>query len=265
MGAATIIKQALLHVLPTLNPSNASIEAKIIDVVGAYADSEKVERQNTLEVINNALATQKITTIEYYRRKAVAFQLGDDLVYDPVNQGGYYETIDPSKQIIKQAYIADGKPNYTLLVNKIGNDGHLTTLTSDELASFRTYFAAFQPLGMRLNINSFDVAQITDPNIVIYAQAGSDATEVAAQINANFLAHEQVLRKNNLVSLSELSDIIQQQPDVLAIGFDNPTATEVRLDGETYEVKPEKGLFELVNGAFTFATTITPEMIKILR
>ena len=265
MSAITTIKAALQRVLPTLNTSNASIEAKIIDVVGAYADSEAVERQNTLNVINAALANQKITSVEYYRRKAVAFQVGDELIYDPINQGGYYANVDPNKQIIKQAYIVGGYPNFSLLVNKIGIDGHLTTLSADELASFKTYFDAFQPLGMRLIIQSLDVARITDPNIVIYVRAGSDATTVAQQINENFLAYESVLRKNNIVSLTEISDVITQQPDVLAVGFGNPIATETNLASEEQTVNPEQGLFQLTNGAFIFATEITPEMIKTLQ
>ena len=265
MGAVTIIKQALQRVLPALNTSNGSIESKIIDVVGAYADSEAVERRNTLNEINNALANQKVTTVEYYRRKAIEFQLGGILVYDPINQGGYYESVSTTQQIVKQAYIVGGFPNYSLLVNKIGNDGHLTTLSSGELASFKTYFDAFQPLGLHLNIASLDVAKIYDPDIVIYVRAGSNATEVADQINANLIAHEQVLRKTNTVSLSEIEDVIQQQPDVLAVGFSDPKAVEVNLAGEEQEVKPIKGLFSLTNGAFIFGTTITPSMIKVLQ
>ena len=74
MGAITTIMQALQAFLPTFARSDGSIEAKIIDVVGTYADSEAIERRNTLDAINNALANQRITTKEYYRRKAVMFQ-----------------------------------------------------------------------------------------------------------------------------------------------------------------------------------------------
>lgn len=266
MGAVNTIMSALQTLIPSFTKSNASIEAKIIDVVGTYADTEKIERDNTLEVIGEALATQKVTTIEYYRRKAVAFQLGDTLVYDPINQGGYYETIDTESQIVKQAYIVGSYPIFTLLVNKIGPDGHLTTLTSDELASFKTYFQAFQPLGLNLNINSLNVAQISDPGIIIYVRAGSDATTVADQINANLTANEAVLRSNNKVSLTEISDIIQSQTDVLAVSFSSQlSATEEQISGQTVTVLPTNGLFNLTNGAFTFATQITPDMIKVLQ
>lgn len=257
---------ALQELLPSFAKSNGSIEAKIIDVVGTFADTEKIERENTLAAINAALASQKITTVEYYRRKAVAFQLGDNLVYDPVNQGGYYEVVNEENQIVKQAYIVGGYPLFTLLVNKIGPDGHLTTLTSDELASFKTYFQAFQPLGLNLNIASLQVANITDPGIKVYVRSGSDASTVASEINANLKANESVLRPTNTVSMSEISDAIQKQSDVLAIGF-SPSlmATEQQLDGSTKQIFPSEGLFKLTNGAFTFGTEITVNMIKTLQ
>lgn len=125
-------------------------------------------------------------------------------MYDPVNQGGYYEVVNEENQIVKQAYIVGGYPLFTLLVNKIGPDGHLTTLTSDELASFKTYFQAFQPLGLNLNIASLQVANITDPGIKIYVRSGSDASTVASEINANLKANESVLRSTNTVSMSEI-------------------------------------------------------------
>lgn len=258
---------ALQELLPSFAKSNGSIEAKIIDVVGTFADTEKIERENTLAAINAALASQKITTVEYYRRKAVAFQLGDNLVYDPVNQGGYYEVINEENQIVKQAYIVGEEyPLFTLLVNKIGTDGHLTTLTSDELASFKTYFQAFQPLGLNLNIASLQVANITDPGIKIYVRSGSDASTVASEINANLKANESVLRSTNTVSMSEISDVIQKQSDVLAIGFSSSLmATEQQLDGSTKQIFPSEGLFKLTNGAFTFGTEITVNMIKTLQ
>ena len=65
MGAVSVIMDALTRVMPELRVSNASIESKIIDVVGSYADSEAVERDNTLKTIQKALASQKVTTVEY--------------------------------------------------------------------------------------------------------------------------------------------------------------------------------------------------------
>ena len=264
MGAATQIRAALAQLIPSLD-SNGSIESKIIDVVGTYADTEALERENTLNVINQALASQKITTIEYYRRKAVEFQYGDTLSYDPINQGGYYENVDATKQIIKQAYIVDNYPSFTILVNKIGSDGHLSTLTTAELASFNTYFQAFQPLGLRINPASIPVAQITDPGIVIYVKAGSDASQVAASINAAFKNAESVLRTTNVVSLTEITDLIQQTPEVTAVALNKPIATETTITGVSQVLSPIQGLFRLTAGAYTFATTITPEMIKVLQ
>lgn len=265
MGAVSKIREALGRLLPELTLSDATIEAKIIDVVGSYADSEAVERQNTLNVINNALANQKITTIEYYRRKAVEFQLGDNLVYDPINQGGYYADIDAEKRIVKQAYIAGSYPTFALLVNKLDANGHLTTLTADELASFKTYFSAFQPIGLPLSITSLAPASVYDNSLIVYVRAGVDATETALAINDAFKKNESVLRNTNVLSLTEISDIIQSVDGVTAVSFGDIYARETGIDGAERTLTAENGLFRLTAGAFKLGTTITADMIKTLQ
>lgn len=264
MSARDTILSALRLVFPTFAASDGSVEAKMIDVVGTYADSEAIERQNSVNVINDALANQRITTRDYYRRKSVAFQMGDAIAYDPVNFGAYYPVVDPAKQIIKQAYIVGAYPLFTLLVNAIGGDGHLRALTELEISAFRTYFQAFQPLGMNITVNSMDVAKISDPGIVVYIRAGADAATVASQINAALIAYESEFRLNNTVTLSEIEDVMQRVDGVRAIGWSTPTATETRIDGTTVTVTPDKGVFPVQNGAFTFTTEITTANISVI-
>ena len=265
MGAVNTILDALQKLIPSFAKSDGTIEAKIIDVVGTYADTEAIERQNTLRTINEALANQRVTTKDYYRRKAVAFQLGDMLAYDPVSFLAYYPTIDEERRLVKQAYIVGSYPNFTLLVNAIGSDGHLRVMTPDELNSFCTYFEAYQPLGLELNINSLEVAKITDPDLIIYVQAGVDAGDAVDKIKANLLAYESTFRQTNAVSLSEIEDVIQQYDGVRAVGWGNPIANEQQIDGTTRQSYPVQGVFNLTNGAFTFATEITTGMIKVLQ
>lgn len=264
MSMLDVIIAGLSEVLPGFNNSDGSIENKIINVVGTVADTYDIERNSTIDVINTALANQRNTSKGYYRRKASEFQQGDTILYDPVNQGAYYDPVNPENQIIKQAYIVGSNPNWTLLVNALDASGHLRVLTADELAAFRTYFDEFQPLGLELNIASMEVAKISDPNMVIYVRPGTDAGDAASQINAALTAYEATFRQTNAVSLTEIVDVIQQYPGVRAVGWDNPVATEVQLDGTTRETYPIKGVFDLTNGAFTFNTEITPEMIKTL-
>lgn len=264
MGALDIILAGLRATLPNFARSDGEIESKIIDVVATYADSEVIERNNTLTTIQYALANQKITTKEYYRRKAVQFQINDTLVYDPINQGGYYDPVIPENQIIKQAYVIGQFPIWTILVNALDSTGRLRPLTGVELSSFTTYFEAFQPLGLVLNINSMEVAKITDAGMVVYVRPGTDSAVAAAQINANLLAHEAVLRNNNAVSITEIEDVIQQYPDVVAVGFNDPIATEVTISGETRVVRPVAGIFNLTSGAFSFRTEITVDNVKTL-
>lgn len=264
MGAVTTITNALKAIMPTFGTTNADIESKIIDVVGTLADSEAMERNNTLNVINEALANQKITTVEYYRRKAVAFQYGDSLVYDPINQGGYYDTIDTEKQIIKQAYVVGAYPNWTLLANALGTNGHLRKLTAGRVVLVADLFQGVPADGTGVERYVYGRCEDHRPGLIIYVQIGTDAQYAADQITANLLSHEATLRETNTVTLTEIVDVIQQYEKVRAVSFGDPVATEVALDGSTRTVKPVDGIFNLTNGAFTFATPITTALIKTL-
>ena len=271
MGAVDKIKEALHTALPTLAISNGSIEQKIIDVVGTYADSEAIERENTLTTIRTALADQKITGIEYYRRKAVEFQVDTPIdeatMLDPVNFGFRYTEVDPAKQIVKQACVVGDFPNYVMRVNKFDEaTQRLAALTNDEKEGFDNYFAYFQPLGLNMDVQSYDPAIITDPNLVVYIAGGYDGTVVAQEINQAFIDKQKVLRKTNKVTLSELVDTIQSINGVRAVGFSSAlAATDTNLQGNPVTIVPEAGIFNLFTNAFVFGTTVTADMIEVLQ
>jgi hypothetical protein len=266
MSALDTILNAMTQVFPTFARSNGSVEAKLIDVVASYADSEAAERQNTLNVISQALTAQKVTRRDYYRRKAVEYQEGDVLSYDSVNQGAFYEVVDETKRLVKQAYIVGEFPLFTLLVNALDtNTNHLRKLTSGELAAFAGYFDAFQPIGMNITVQSLDVAQIYDDNMVIYVRAGSDLQSVLDNVKASLLAHEVTPREFNEVTLTEIESVIRANPNVIAVGWNDPYAEETLLSGDVVETRPVLGVFALTTGVFTFATNLQLSNIKTLQ
>jgi len=266
MSALDTILNAMTTVFPTFARSAGSIEAKLIDVVGTYADSEAIERKNTLDVISKALANQKVTRKEYYRRKSVAYQEGDTVVFDSVNQGAYYSVIDTAKQIVKQSYIVGSFPSFTNIINAIDSTtGHLRKLTSGELSAFNSYFELFQPLGMNINVHSLDAARISDDGMKIYVRAGADLQVILEDIKVNLKAHETSLREFNEVTLTEIEDVIQMTDNVVAIGWDNPTALETLVSGSTRTVIPVLGVFELITGVFIFDTDLQLSNLQTLQ
>lgn len=265
MAGIDVIMTGLQAAIPHFAPTNGEFEAKLIDVVGTYADTEAFERNRTLDIINQALASQKVTTIEYYRRKAVAFQMGDQLIYDPITFAGYYDPINPENQIVVQAYIVGQVPDFTMLINGVDANGHLRKLTDTEVAAFRTYFTAFQPLGLEITIISLDVAIIYDSDIVIHVRAGSNAADVVDNIISALTAYESTFRTTNAVTLTELENIFESVDGVTAVGFSDPYAVETGIDGVTRTVRPVEGVFNLTAGAFTFGSDITVDNIKVIQ
>lgn len=262
MGAVDVIKSALRAAgLTAIADSNGAIEQKIIDVVGTYADSEAIERENSVTTIRTALAEQKITNIEYYRRKAVEFQIGveidEETMLDPVNFGLRYTSIDPAKQIIKQACIVGSFPDYVMRVNKFDETTQrLAPLTNDELNSFDDYFAYFQPLGLNMSVQSKNPAVLTDPNLVVYIASGYDGVKVKEEIEQAFVDAQKVLRKTNKVTISELVDTIQSVAGVRAVGFSSLLkARDTNLQNVEVDIRPNEGLFNLFTNAFVFDST----------
>lgn len=264
MSAYDTITNALSVLIPDLNVSNGSIENKIIDVVASYADSERAETNNSVRTIQEALNNQKNTQREYYRRKASEYQAGDPLKYDSINQGAYYDPINLENRIINQAYITGEFPLFTLLVNTLGDDGHLRRLDASELAGFTNYFREFQPLGMDILVTSLDPAVVQAPDLVIYVRSGVDTAEAADGITQNLLDHEATFRTSNPVSLTEIEDVIRLYDGVEAVSLGSTIrATEMQLNGQTITTYPTNGIFYLLNGAFTFGTEITVDRLQI--
>lgn len=265
MNAIDTIINALKSALPSLSLSTGTIERKMIDVFGSVADTYRRDLSDTKNAISRALAEQRITTRDYYRRRAVEFQIDDELKYDPVTFLPYYEKVDGEKRIIKQAYIIGEFPNYTIIVNTVDKStGMLRALTKQELASFTTYFSAFLPLGLELTAITTPPASITDPDITLYVSTGTDATKVADDVNKALRVYEQTLRKTNTVTRSEIEDVMQSVPGVVAVGWASPTAIETHPDGSETVTSDVKGVFPLETGAFVFGTEITVDKIKTL-
>lgn len=265
MNAIDTMIKALKSALPSLSLSAGTIERKLVDVFGSVADTYQRDLADTKNIINKALAEQRITTRDYYRRRAVEFQIDSELKYDPVTFIPYYDEVDVNKQIVKQAYIIGEFPNYTIIVNTVDKSTNkLRALTSSELASFTTYFSAFLPLGLTLTAITTPPAVISDPGMAVYVNTGTDAAKIASDINTALRNYEQTLRKTNTVTRSEIEDVIQSVAGVVAVGWSNPTAFEIHPDGTESMVNDVKGVFPLETGAFVFGTEITTDLIQSL-
>lgn len=136
------------------NPSVASLFQKIAQSVGVNIDLTLKEFSNSEARILAIINDQRYGKAGYYRDAALAFQLGDDLVEDPITHDNVYAVIDVSKQIIAQAAFEDidaGGTSSQLFIKVAKLDslqGILVQLSQEEIDAFTNYFENFELPGL---------------------------------------------------------------------------------------------------------------------
>jgi hypothetical protein len=147
------------------NDSDAAIYNKIAESFGLIIDSTLTELSNSETEIFNIINTQRYGKSGYYTGKALAFQFGDNLVIDPVTFDYIYATIDPIKQIVKQAAFEDISSQLFLKIATLNTlTGLLEPLTVAQYNAFVNYFTVFEIPGL-------PVTFINIPGNVLYFNA----------------------------------------------------------------------------------------------
>jgi hypothetical protein len=141
------------------NPSNQAIFNKIAQGCGVVVDNTISEIANSETVITSIITTQRYGKSDYYNAKALAFQIGDNLVIDPDTKEYVYAVIDPTKQIISQSAFEEiVSGNSSELFLKIATTdaltGDLIPLTTAQYNAFTNYFVNFTIPGLPISIVS---------------------------------------------------------------------------------------------------------------
>lgn len=148
---------ANLQALGFNDPAVLALFSTVARAVGIPIDNTLTEIANSQTSMLNIVNTKGYGKDDYYVSTALAFQLGDDLIIDPVTKKDVYAVIDPSKQIIAQAAFEElgSDQERTLFVKIAKKDpvtGLLVQLTNDELAAFTSYYTTFEIPGLPVTI-----------------------------------------------------------------------------------------------------------------
>ena len=179
------------------------------------------------EDVDAKIAEAFVATIPWYHKIALAFQYGDELVYDENTQGYVYPEIDTSKQIVKFAACRDLGGLVYVLASKEDASGNPTALSAPELSAFDSYLRQSKPAGVLLQTDSFNPDQVRVSVTVQYnpqvingtGQLISDPTvypvEEAIDAYLSGIVYGGALNKTKLV------DAIQSAPGVVDVILSN--------------------------------------------
>lgn len=139
------------------DPATLALFEKVAQAIGIPIDNTLQEFVNNQNAMLSTVTTKNYGKDNYYTSGAKAFQLGDDLVVDPLTGNNYYAVIDPAKQIVTQAAFSElgagaNVQCYLKIAKKDAPTGLLVPLDGNELAAFTSYFLTLEIPGIKITI-----------------------------------------------------------------------------------------------------------------
>lgn len=125
--------------------------------------------------IEERIENEYVMSIPWYYKKALEFQLGYGLTYNPKNYSFGYSQIDESKRIIKYAAVKLVKNTITELNILVAGEGK-HAITSDQLEQFTAYMNEIGASGAHYRISSGEPEALTLELSVIYNALLLDAS-----------------------------------------------------------------------------------------
>ena len=226
------------------NPSDLALYNKIAQAIGIPIDATVQEFTNSENRILNIIVTQRYGKGQYYTQKALAFQLGDDLIVDPVTFDDVYAVINPLNQIIAQAAFEDlGSGQLFLKVATLNAaTGDLQALTTPQKAAFDDYFVNFELPGLPVTKLSLPPNVISFSAILSYLKT-YNLDNIKANVKTALTAFRQAFPFDGEFFLGDLVTYIKQNVP----GVRDFYAYNTALDGN-----PFAGFIKLPAGYFNY-------------
>lgn len=244
--------KANLEAMGFNNPSQAAIYNKIAEAFGLVVDSTLTEINNSETAIFNIINTQRYGKSGYYTGKALAFQLGDNLIIDPSTQDYVYAVIDPTKQIVSQAAFVDISGQLFLKIAKLNTTtGLLEPLSPAELSAFINYYTVFEIPGLPVTI-------INTPGNVLFFNATATyfATYDLTSLQTNLLTSLNTFRSSFTFNGTFFDGDLEQYIKTNVPGIRDFFINNTTIDGVSFT-----GSIKLPSGYFNYENNIQNQII----
>ncbi|WP_080058986.1 hypothetical protein [Spirosoma aerolatum] len=194
------------------------------------------QRQDTLIAqVMAAMADSKLGSLSWYVSQLKAFQFGDAVtVYEGARIG--YATVNPDKQIIKQATVTE-QPDGRLLAKVAKSvSGVLVPLATVELTALIEYVRQVKYAGVIVDVISLPADELRLEVTVKYDRlvlngSGQLLTDITKYpVRDAIIAYLQALPFDSKINWTALTDSLQQLPGVADF---NVTRTFIRAAGTT--------------------------------
>lgn len=243
---------ANLQALDFENPAVLAIFSKVAEALGIPIENTLTEIANSETSMLNIVNTKGYGKDDYYVTTALAFQLGDDLIENPITHKNVYAVIDASKQIIAQAAFEElGSDQERQLFIKIAKkdltSGLLVQLTNDEYAAFSSYYGSFEIPGLPVSIVNKQANILSFAATMTYLKT-YNLTTLQTNIQNALNAFRDSFQFNGVFYNQDLQDYLKTNvPGTRSLFLFNTT-----IDGAVFNgsITLEAGYFNYISNIF---------------
>ena len=133
--------------------SAVSVENILIYIVAVCCRAVEVLHEQWKADVDAVVEKMVVASVPWYWKKALAFQLGDELVLNEDTMEYGYAKVDAEKQVVKYAAVRDKGRSVQILVS--GDEGGSpSVIEGDTLNAFKTYMNRVKVAGVLLSISS---------------------------------------------------------------------------------------------------------------
>ena len=231
--------------------SKVSVENMLMYVVAFVAHTLEVMMDAFRKDVDTQIAQNIVPTVRWYHTQAVAFQYGDQLVYNEEYGHFEYPEVDETKKLVKYCAVKDRGGSIQILVSGDSN-GVPSVLSNNVLSAFKSYMNQVKVAGIILDVKSLAADGIRiqaevqiDPQIIttdgVRISDGTKAVEAAINAYLANIVYGGTFNKTKLV------DAIQKVEGVVDVTLGK---VEVKPSGSTSYTEMTSNNYSAVSGCF---------------
>ena len=231
--------------------SKVSVENMLMYVVAFVAHTLEVMMDAFRKDVDTQIAQNVVPTVRWYHTQAVAFQYGDQLVYNEEYGHFEYPEVNEDKKLVKYCAVKDRGGSIQVLVSGETN-GAPSVLSNNVLSAFKSYMNQVKVAGVILDGKSLaaDVVRIqadvqVDPQIITTDGVRiSDGTKAVEDAINGYLAN---IIYGGTFNKTKLVDAIQNVEGVVDVTLGKG---EVKPSGSTSYTEKTSNNYSAVSGCF---------------
>lgn len=222
------------------------IVASAIYLFELIIDKKKAE-------VESMVAVEMPFSIPWYYAKALAFQMGNSIVFDETTYKFVYPLIDETKQIVKYAAIRQREVSGVTRLQVFASKANKAALTADELNAFKAYIKGIGAAGTHFDFVSLAPDQLTI-NLTVYYNPqllGGDGVSTSTgnkPVNDAIDSYLGAIKYGGAFNRTKLIDAVQA-----ASGVYDAVLSDIRMNGDLVNTQS----FESPSGFYVAATITT--------